>query len=228
VILNDEKKSTDASGFTWISSPIADGYINIQIRPITGIDISIDQVVLAPDESINPDIYLQYYSMDLPWNTTYSAKDILLKPADGGVVNIQGDVKYSDGGMRLVLLNEADIPGAWVLDGGTETSFTDVDFGAAVTLPANVRALILKYELRWTGDGALDYSVYDLRKNGSTETDVDRLKRIGDWYTDLPNGVSRRIYGQVTVGCDSDGVIEYMNAGTPSGGLYLNIEGYCV
>ena len=76
-------------------------------------------------------------------------------------------------GTRLHIIPETDRPVTWVLSAGSATSFTDVDFGSYA--PSGATALLLKYGLRVTGDGALDSGIGYFRKNGSSITDTDLL-----------------------------------------------------
>lgn len=129
------------------------------------------------------------------------------------------DSRYSG---KLHLLNDTERPDAWVLNAGNQTNFTDVDFSAYVS--SGVKALLLNIVLQWTGDGAVDQGVAFIRKNGSTEIDVDRFFRFGIGYTNLGAGVvlSNQCFGIVE--CDTDGIVEY-KCSTPSL-LYLNLLGY--
>ncbi len=126
----------------------------------------------------------------------------------------------------LHLIPEASRSSAWVLNGGTANTFTDVDFSAYV--PHGVTALKLKWAVTWTGNGSVDYSQWELRKNGSAITDSDQLAIAGCYFTNLASGVTMGTWGQFDVLCDSDGIIEYrfFQGNTTVGALYLNIEGY--
>jgi len=117
-------------------------------------------------------------------------------------------------------------PAVPVLNGGTATSFTDVDFGAYV--PAGVKALSLDGTVSWLGNGAKDYSFWELRQNGDTTTDEDKLDKVGIYLTNLGSGLYEQLRIFVTVLCDSAGVIEYrFRQGLAAvGELYLNINGY--
>lgn len=128
----------------------------------------------------------------------------------------------------LKLIPEASRPAAYVLNAGTATSFTDVDFGPY--RPVGTKALRLKFALLWTGDGVQDYAQVNLRQNGSAETDTERLILVGEQYSNLGSGVLRSMYGEIgCLLCDASGIIEYswLAGATPTTrGFYLNIEGY--
>jgi hypothetical protein len=127
----------------------------------------------------------------------------------------------------LHLIPDSSRPSAWVLNGGTATSYTDVDFSAYV--PNGVKALLLKASFIWTGDGAQDGAYFTLRKNGSSETATGRLVVIYQYYTNLAAGVTFTRYEQVICECDKTGIIEYMSNRNPAvGALYLNILGYYI
>ena len=59
----------------------------------TGIVKNYIDEVIYTTEIIEPDVYLQHYNHEVPWNTKATAKDIILKPASGGKVVIDGDLK---------------------------------------------------------------------------------------------------------------------------------------
>jgi hypothetical protein len=124
---------------------------------------------------------------------------------------------------RLYILQEDERPNAFVLNGGVQTSFTDVDFSAYV--PSGVKALLLYIQLNWTGNGALDFAIIYTRQNGSSETDTIRLSTLQIGYTNLGAGVIMKGSTIAKVLCDSDGLIEYTvnNAATAA---YITIMGY--
>jgi len=138
---------------------------------------------------------------------------------------------YSIGGTNTVgqlhLIPEADRSAFKILSAGVATTFTDVDFGAYT--PTGVKAVVLKWDVLWTGDGSVDYSLWQLRKNGSSETGEQRLGLVGSYYGNA-SAMHRITYGQIIVPCDTDGIIEYrfLSGVTAKGSLSLNIEGYYI
>ena len=128
----------------------------------------------------------------------------------------------------LHLIPEENRPPGWVFGPGTSTSFTDVNFSAYV--PAGVKALLLQYAVIFDGNNVADYNGYNLRKRGSTETNVYKTVSVVAGYTNLASGVKMQHYGEVTCGCDSSGYIQYRtyNGVTNHGALYLNITGYYI
>ena len=80
---------TNPSG-TWGvgSSP----YIQVTARDITSIYYT-DEFIFAPDQYVNPGIWVQHYNHNVPWDTDASIKDIVLKPAEGGRVLLDTGVK---------------------------------------------------------------------------------------------------------------------------------------
>jgi len=124
---------------------------------------------------------------------------------------------------RLHLIPEDERPASYVLNNGSDTSWTDVDFSAYV--PKGVRALLLFALLRLDGNGVADGYYLQIRSNGSTETATAKISvaRIG--YTNLAAGVDLDSGIMITVLCDENGIIEYQN--TDAQGIsFLNIQGY--
>ena len=64
-----------------------------------------------------------------------------------------------------------------------------------------------------------------LRKNGSAETDTEKLPRIGSYYTNLGSGLILGISDSAFVACDSDGLIEYY-VSNAAGVAYLTVHGF--
>ena len=126
----------------------------------------------------------------------------------------------------LKLIPEASRPAAWLLSGGAATTFTDVSFAAYT--PAGVKALYLQYGISWTGNGVADYSGWQLRKNGSSETARNKTVVVMDYLTNLASGSVREVDGVLIVECDTSGIIEYRFLGGAAavGGLYLSPLGY--
>lgn len=133
------------------------------------------------------------------------------------------------GATNPVLIPELSRPTAWVLNGGSATAFTDVDFGSYT--PPGRKALYLTYSLQWVGNGTRDDSQAWVRMNGSGTGDADQMHRMRAYFQNLGSG----FYADVTmelpnVWCDTNGVIEYTvtaaDADYGLGILYLNIKGY--
>jgi hypothetical protein len=170
---------------------------------------------------------VQHYNHNVAWNTDFSAADSILRCNTGG--RIRFDTQQDENSLGTPhLLAESDRPSAWVLSGGTATSFTDVDFSNYV--PYGVTALLLKWSTRVSGDNVGDLCSWLLRKNGSSETDAERLCRVGTNETNLSSSVvGHGVDSQVIVICDVQGIIEYQEVSTDvRGALYLNIEGYFI
>jgi len=55
----------------------------------------IDDMIIRPDISTDPLLLLQHYQHGQPWTAEYSALDVVLKPAAGGVVRALGDLAVS-------------------------------------------------------------------------------------------------------------------------------------
>ena len=49
----------------------------------------MDDIIFTTNRDVNSDLLLQHYNHAVEWNPGYSAKDLILKPADGGYVNMQ-------------------------------------------------------------------------------------------------------------------------------------------
>jgi hypothetical protein len=145
-----------------------------------------------------------------------------IKDASG---NTAATVKDATNAMGILyMIPEASRPNAWVLNGGTQTAFTDVDFSSYA--PAGAKALLLKWQLYGTSSGASAQDSFYVRKNGSSETDTDRLVG-GTFIGYISNGATHQPFGACIVECDTGRIIEYLisTAGT-SVALYLNITGY--
>jgi len=120
----------------------------------------------------------------------------------------------------LHMIPHGSRPATAILNAGTATSYTDVDFGSYC--PIGVRALLLKSYLVWTGNSAVDAVSGRLRKNGNTTTDIDQVNVIYIGYTDL--AVTMEVMMEMTVECDTNGVVEYLVS--TGAALSLNIIGY--
>jgi hypothetical protein len=124
---------------------------------------------------------------------------------------------------RLHIIPEDERPGSWILSSGSSLTFADVDFSAYV--PKGVTALLLKFEVGFTGDGALDTGVAYFRPNGSSETSTIKLTQVENYRTNytaadwIDNGQN------ITLLCDEDGIIEYY-VNDADCDLWLNIVGY--
>lgn len=120
----------------------------------------------------------------------------------------------------LFLLTDADRPASWIVAGGSATSDTQVAFTAYT--PKNVTALLLKCTHR---SHVAAYAFY-LKKNGTTETDNDKLVTI-DHYAEGASAAYNGTNLQVLVDCDENGTIQYKWLGAYTGReLYLTILGF--
>ena len=153
------------------------------------------------------------------WSTTDDANDFFYRFSE------RIDTVYDDEYIgRFHLLDEDNRPASWVLNGGTSTSWATVDFSSYV--PPRVTALVLKYAIRWDGDGTRDEAIFLLRQNGSSNNDPEQAARMNSAYTNMPNTISNFGHdSQITTLCDSVGRVQYI-AYSGWGTLYLNLEGF--
>jgi len=55
----------------------------------------IDELVIAPDQYITPNIWAQHYNHNVVWNTDYGYKDTSFRPASGGIVKADADTEVT-------------------------------------------------------------------------------------------------------------------------------------
>lgn len=127
------------------------------------------------------------------------------------------------GGTGSVMIPDSSRPDAWVLNAGSETDYTDVDFSSYA--PSGTMRLLLKWSVMLVGDGALDSAYITVRRNGSAITDSDQLTRPSVFSQNHTNGLYFGGKGQIWVECDSGRIVEYAVGDATTDG-YLNIEGY--
>jgi hypothetical protein len=72
-------------------------------------DTAIDDVSSAKDVLVDSDVYVQHYHHNVPWSPVgASAKDVILKPADGGAVRVMDTDEYIGGAVRNVHISTSD------------------------------------------------------------------------------------------------------------------------
>lgn len=190
----------------------------------SGSGTYIDELHYVTGSNVDSDLFIQHYNHNVAWNTDYSAKDLIIKPADGGRI-IFDDNQDAESMGTLHMIPEADRPATWVLSGGSATSFTDVDFSSYV--PIGVKALHLKYIIRWNGDGVRDSGYAWLRQNGSSVVDGEQLVRLEMYRTNYTSGLTIGQGSSSVVLCDTNGIVEY-KVDTSTTSLWLNVEGYYI
>jgi hypothetical protein len=185
--------------------------------------IYTDEVCIAPDQYVNPDIWVQHYNHGVAWNTSFSAADLILACNTGGRVRF--DTKQAEESCgTLHMIPEASRPGDEILNGGTSSTFADVDFSAYT--PYGVRVLLLRVIIEFNGNGTADLGALFIRKNGSTETDVQKLCYYLVGHENLTNAYEEYSSFDVLVECDLNGVIEYkVDAQIKAS---MNIKGYVI
>ena len=83
VVVDNNKYVFSSLGGSWTVSP-GDGDITPLWVPDAGS--ILDDLLIAVDDSADPDLFIQHYNHNVPWNPAATAKDIVLKPAEGGRV----------------------------------------------------------------------------------------------------------------------------------------------
>ena len=89
LVVNDEIVSWTTFPGTW-NTGTKGALVVVSGNNYNGSTYYLDEALFAPDQLIDPDIFVQHYNHNVAWNTDVSAKDVLLKPAEGGRVIIPG------------------------------------------------------------------------------------------------------------------------------------------
>ncbi len=163
-LIHNDEVITEATSGTWVPD-----VITVQVKAHNnwnGQTNYLDEVLFAPDQLIDPDLFVQHYNHNVAWNTDVSAKDILLKPAPGGRVVIEGGLAPSfDSGW---LLNEMGGPGV--------ADWTNVHLGNDPTDPtdnlthglnAPLSDLLVKVLISTDGTDANSFEISNFNRGGS-------------------------------------------------------------
>jgi len=99
-------------------------------------NVYYDEILYKYDSYVDPDIFIQHYNHNVPWNTDASAKDIILKPATGGGVfladNDKGYVSVNENNVIMFGKDFGWIPSNEPYQFSTPVSLnytTDVHYG---------------------------------------------------------------------------------------------------
>jgi hypothetical protein len=220
---DDNKFDSGAIGGTWGTGTfelVANTYNHYGSS--TFITSYLDELCIAVNQYINPDLWIQHYNHNIPWTTTYSAADLIFRTNTNGRIIFDDQQTYPPTGL-LHMIPEANRPSTWVLNGGAATTPTTVDFSAYV--PKGVKALVLLVAIVFNGNAIADYVLAYARQNGSTETTDAKVRLASAERTNLPAGVYVANTTQKTVLCSNSGVIDYWIS-SANGGLYLNLLGF--
>jgi hypothetical protein len=221
ISVNDLSYSSGALGGTWGDSDDYFSAVYLYTRRYSSsfydARFYIDDLCISKN-TVNLDLFFQHYLGGIKWNTAFSASDILLKPGINGRIIFDDNQNEPSCG-TLHLLAEADRPSSWVLNGGTASTFTEVDFSTYV--PFGVKALLLR--ATFLASATNECRMY-FRPSGSSVDDfyqnvVERIYFSNTGAYDLSSD------RQFICGCFPDGKIEYK---TVYGALYLTIVGYYI
>lgn len=124
---------------------------------------------------------------------------------------------------RMYMLQETERPAAYILAAGNAVVFTDIDFSAYA--PAGAKLLWLYVRLAFLGDGALDSVDVQFRQNGSGEADVDKMRSILVYYTNLGAGTIMGAASIIPVLCDTNRIVEYC-VSNAAANVNVTIYGY--
>ena len=125
----------------------------------------IDDVCFSSSTSSTLDLFIQHYNHNVAWNTDYSAKDVILLPADGGVVNLSKSPtkpyapvagEESLGTPHFISL--VDTPSQHS-DTTVSDTWETVDYSLYV--PSNTKGLLLYLDVTNSGSGAMLYCLRD-------------------------------------------------------------------
>lgn len=77
-----------------------------------------DDIIFSLSDNFNTDVLIQHYNHNQPWNTEYSAKDLILKPAEGGKVIIDDVEAWPIGSTYIQFPGKSapaalGLPGTW-------------------------------------------------------------------------------------------------------------------
>lgn len=126
---------------------------------------------------------------------------------------------------NLHVLKAEDRSSSWILNGGTDTSFTDVDFSAYV--PVGTKALLIHLTNSWTGDGALDDVNIFAREKGSSETGLINVRMLQTGFSNFGSGLNMNTAGIQIIPCDSNGEIQYYTS-SAANSVFMTLWGYFI
>ena len=180
ITIDDEIYSWTTFAGTWNTGNT--GQLEIQTAlNFSGITLYVDEVLFAPDQLIDPDIFVQHYNHNIAWNTDASTKDLILRPASGGRLSwtepgagynpVSGEPSLG----TLHLIKAADRSSSYDLnDGSVSTTWESVDLSALV--PAGTKAVFGYIYIHTTS--ANDQMVLLTREGGSADTNTTRTRTI--------------------------------------------------
>ncbi len=121
-------------------------------------DIALDDLSVTKNYLIDPDVYVQHYNHNVAWNGEFNAKDLIIKPAAGGVVQIidglavAGDLTIGAAGSPFYspvaaepsagtfhYMPDVERNNAWDVSFNPTTSWAEQDLSALV--PAGTKAI---------------------------------------------------------------------------------------
>jgi hypothetical protein len=130
---DDQKSSVSvvAPTFVWSATSNETSFygLNYSVRTLHQ-----DDIIFSTDDDVNPDVFIQHYNHSTIWNTQFSTKDLIFKPAAGGSLLV-------DGGFSVV---DADFELDWTIVGTTWAGGSTVNINHGLkTLFDNMRGKIL-------------------------------------------------------------------------------------
>lgn len=133
------------TAFTQFSSAIGDK----SETNFLGSTYYSDEWAFMTGEDVSPDIFIQHYTHNVAWNTDYSAKDVIIKPAEGGYIQLDGPTDYyapvsgeESLGTLIVLTDQSTAnPYHLVGDSSVSTAWEAIDVSALV--PSNAKGVMV-------------------------------------------------------------------------------------
>ena len=179
------------------------GYSDPSVR-----NVYIDETIFAPDELIDPDIWIQHYNHNVAWNTDYSAKDLILKPASGGRIIFDDQSDDSAGTLHFITI--VDIYSA------NPAEATDITVGCGSHIPSGAKAVNLTcYYKRGSGNMIINF-------NHTTPAQTDYNDIILDYvHTDY---VTQKVITQV----DNNGKFYFKVSSGVCDYIYIKLLGYWI
>ncbi len=174
LIVNDKIYSHTVSN-AWGNgaNPIIYAQVENTENGATTCNSLMDELLFAPDINIDPNLFVQHYNHNVPWNTDASAKDLILKPADGGRVITAGklDTIIYDK-TQLLATSFVDIAG---LDANTYGGYE------IITNFYNPTSGYIQYSLFINGDNVSSHYYYQYLQgdNGSVSAGRSNAPYIG-------------------------------------------------
>jgi len=235
VVLNNEKVSASVSG-SWAATGTPNNFLYVNNAFVVGAETVtnyIDEYLLAFDKLIDPDIFIQHYNHNQPWDTDFTAKDLALIPQPGGrLAWAEPGAGYNPVATELSMGTPHEVPAENTIDAkrilfisSASASWVAVDVSSKV--PPGTKSILCKYYYTLPANAIYNYFIWHFTNDNTITVASSYYQRNVRSLGSVVDSVHNSLFcGEIKIPLRANNKFFWATEGAATNSLRLHLVEY--